>query len=107
MSNAHLYLGGNYNVIATRQFKGKATVDTEANALRMANGDASPFDAGYCAALEKPYISLHDPALNHALKEVDGAALAVASDPEQIVAMLRYIIRGELPGYTAELAAAQ
>ena len=48
ITNAHLYLGGNYNVIATRQFKGKATVDTEANALRMANGDTIPFDAGYC-----------------------------------------------------------
>ena len=35
------------------------------------------FDAGFAAALGKPIITLHDEALTHALKEVDGAAQAV------------------------------
>ncbi|GAB4518557.1 MAG: YtoQ family protein [Parvularculaceae bacterium] len=54
------------------------------------------FDAGYAAALGTPYVALHDPALTHALKEVNAAALAVAERPEQIAEILRYVIRGEL-----------
>ena len=55
------------------------------------------FDAGYAAALDKPIITLHDAALTHALKEVDGAALAVAETPEQVVKLLRYAMTGTLP----------
>src|SRR3954454_13565295 len=50
------------------------------------------FDAGYAAALAKPIITLHDPELEHALKEVDRAAMAVAETPEQVVEILRYAI---------------
>ena len=53
------------------------------------------FDAGYAAAKAKSIITLHEPDLNHALKEVDGAANAVCQTPEQVVAILRYVIRGE------------
>ena len=49
------------------------------------------FDAGCCAALGKPYVTLHDPALVHALKEVDGAAMAWATDTDQVVEILRYV----------------
>ena len=42
-------------------------------------------DAGFAAALGRPIITLHDPDLTHPLKEVDGAALAVAQTPEQVV----------------------
>lgn len=49
------------------------------------------FDAGYAVALGKPIITLHDPELTHALKEVDGAAQAVAETPEQVVEILKYI----------------
>lgn len=55
------------------------------------------FDAGYAAALDKPVIALHESALGHALKEVDGAALAVAETPEQVVALLCYAMTGRLP----------
>jgi len=55
------------------------------------------FDAGYAAALDKPIITLRDAALTHALKEVDGAALAVAETPEQVVELLRYAMTGTLP----------
>ncbi|WP_250162385.1 YtoQ family protein [Psychrobacter sp. WY6] len=36
------------------------------------------FDAGYCAALSKPYITLHAEDIIHPLKEVDAAAMAWA-----------------------------
>jgi YtoQ family protein len=49
------------------------------------------FDAGYCAALGKPYITLHDPDLIHALKEVDGPALGWATTTEQVVDILKYV----------------
>ena len=53
-------------------------------------------DAGFAAALGKPVITLHDEALTHALKEVDGAAQAVAETPEQVVKILNYTITGAL-----------
>ncbi|MGD8559654.1 MAG: YtoQ family protein [Gammaproteobacteria bacterium] len=54
------------------------------------------FDAGYAAAKGKSIITLHDPELTHALKEVNGAALAAAQTPEQVVNILHYVITGEL-----------
>jgi len=50
------------------------------------------FDAGYCAALGKPYITLHDESLIHALKEVDGSAQSWATSPSQIVEILTYLV---------------
>jgi YtoQ family protein len=50
------------------------------------------FDAGCCAALGKPYITLHDESIIHPLKEVDGAAMAWAQTPEQVVETLKYVI---------------
>ncbi|WP_439860059.1 YtoQ family protein [Pseudomonas sp. MBLB4136] len=50
------------------------------------------FDAGYCAALGKPYITLHGEDLVHPLKEVDGAAMAWAQSPQQVVELLKYIV---------------
>ena len=55
------------------------------------------FDAGFAVANDKPLITLHDPSLNHALKEIDGAALAVATTTAQVVDILRYVIDGTLP----------
>jgi YtoQ family protein len=55
------------------------------------------FDAGFAAALGKPVITLHDPELDHALKEVDRAAQATARTAQQVVDVLRYVIAGELP----------
>ena len=50
------------------------------------------FDAGYLAALGTPYITLHDDNIVHPLKEVDGAAMAWAQSPEQIIEILKYVI---------------
>lgn len=49
------------------------------------------FDAGQLAALGKPYITLHDEKIIHPLKEVDGAAMAWAKTPEQVVKILQYV----------------
>lgn len=50
------------------------------------------FDAGYCAALGTPYITLHNEDIIHPLKEVDAAALAWATTPEQVVDILKYVV---------------
>ena len=50
------------------------------------------FDAGYCAALGKPYITLHAPDIVHPLKEVDAAAMAWATEPAQVVEILKYVL---------------
>jgi len=55
------------------------------------------FDAGFAAALGKTLIVLHGAEHQHPLKEVDAAALAVAETPDQVVAILRYVLSGELP----------
>ena len=49
------------------------------------------FDAGYCAALGKPYITLHAEDIIHPLKEVDAAAMAWAKTPEQVLQILQYV----------------
>ena len=51
------------------------------------------FDAGFCAAKSKPYITLHDEDIVHALKEVDAAAMAWTQTPDQVVQILRYVTR--------------
>jgi len=49
------------------------------------------FDAGYCAAIGKPYITLHADDIVHPLKEVDAAAMAWAQTPAQVVEVLQYV----------------
>ena len=49
------------------------------------------FDAGYCAALGTPYITLHAEDIIHPLKEVDASAMAWAQTPEQVVEILKYV----------------
>lgn len=51
------------------------------------------FDAGYCAAMGKPYITLHDREIVHPLKEVDAAAMAWATDTEQVIEILKYVCK--------------
>ena len=53
------------------------------------------FDAGMCAALGKPYITLHDESIVHPLKEVDGAAMAWAQNVPQVIEMLAYVTSAE------------
>ena len=51
------------------------------------------FDAGYCAALNKPYITLHDESIIHPLKEVDAMALAWAKTPADVIKILQYVVK--------------
>lgn len=87
--------GAGVNAIRTQ------TLIREADLLVVRFGDKyrqwnAAFDAGYAAALGKPYVTLHDEEFDHALKEVDRAAQGTARTPEQVVAVLRYVLRGEL-----------
>ena len=54
------------------------------------------FDAGYAAALNKSIIVIHNNEHQHALKEVDAAAAAVAKDQHQVVRILKYILKESL-----------
>ncbi len=86
--------GAQVNAIRTR------TLIRHADIVVVRFGDKyrqwnAAFDAGFACALGKPLIILHDADLTHALKEVDAAALAVASQPEQVVDLLSYVIGGK------------
>jgi YtoQ family protein len=54
------------------------------------------FDAGYAAALGKALIIMHSAEHQHALKEVDAAALAVVESSEQVAAILAYTIKSQV-----------
>ncbi|WP_299862593.1 YtoQ family protein [uncultured Hoeflea sp.] len=102
----HDHRGAQINAIRTRTLIGKADVVVVRFGEKYKQWNAA-FDAGYATALSKPLIVLHPDEHAHALKEVDAAALAVAKTPEQVVAILRYVIEGELSGYTDARDAAQ
>ncbi|MCZ6858846.1 MAG: YtoQ family protein [Alphaproteobacteria bacterium] len=87
--------GARVNAIRTRTLIASADVVVVRFGDKYRQWNAA-FDAGYATALGKPIIVLHDPSLTHALKEVDGAALAVAETPEQVVRLLDYTINGRL-----------
>ena len=54
------------------------------------------FDAGFAAALGKSLIIIHNSEHQHALKEVDAAALAVVENPKQVVQILKYVLDGKI-----------
>ena len=88
--------GAKLNAIRTR----KALEDADIVIVRF--GDKyrqwnAAFDAGYAAALGKSLIVMHGADHQHALKEVDAAALAVVETPRQVVEILRYTLNGQLP----------
>ena len=87
--------GAGVNAIRTRTLIERADVVVVRFGEQYKQWNAA-FDAGYASALGKPVVTLHEEALNHALKEVDGAALAVARTPEQVVRVLAYAIEGRL-----------
>ena len=95
----HDHKGAKVNAIRTR------TLIADADVVVVRFGDKykqwnAAFDAGYAAALGKSLIVMHGPDHQHALKEVDAAALAVVETPEQIVRILDYVINSALAGYT-------
>ena len=91
--------GARMNAIRTRNLMEKADIVVVRFGDKYKQWNAA-FDAGYAAALGKALIVMHGPDHQHALKEVDAAALAVVETPEQIVRILDYVINGKLAGYT-------
>ncbi len=92
----HDHKGAMVNAIRTR----KGIEDADVVVVRF--GDKykqwnAAFDAGFASALGKSLIILQPPEHDHALKEVDAAALAVARDPGQVAQILRYVLTGSLP----------
>lgn len=87
--------GAKINAIRTRTLISKADVVVVRFGEKYRQWNAA-FDAGFAAALGKPLIVVHPPEHTHALKEVDGAAMAVAETPEQVVSVLRYVVGGVL-----------
>ena len=92
----HDHKGAKLNAIRTRKGIEDADVVVVRFGEKYKQWNAA-FDAGYAAALGKSLIVLHGPDHQHALKEVDAAALAVAEEPSQVVEMLRYVLTGEMP----------
>ncbi|MBT6257562.1 MAG: YtoQ family protein [Alphaproteobacteria bacterium] len=91
----HDHKGAKINAIRTR----KAIAEADIVVVRF--GDKykqwnAAFDAGYAAALGKSIIVMHGADHQHALKEVDAAALAVVETPDQVADILRYVIDGTL-----------
>lgn len=87
--------GAQLNAIRTR----KGIEDADIVVVRF--GDKykqwnAAFDAGYAAALGKSLIVMHGAEHQHALKEVDAAALAVVETPLQVLQVLVYVQKGTL-----------
>ena len=88
--------GANLNAIRTRNAIAAADIVVVRFGDKYKQWNAA-FDAGYAAALGKSLIIMHGPDHQHALKEVDAAALAVTETPEQVAQILRYVLEGTLP----------
>ncbi|MEN8840639.1 MAG: YtoQ family protein [Octadecabacter sp.] len=92
----HDHKGAMVNAIRTRKGIQDADVVVVRFGEKYRQWNAA-FDAGFAAALGKSLIVLQQPDHDHALKEVDAAALAVARKPGEVVEILRYVLIGELP----------
>ena len=93
----HDHKGAKLNAIRTR----KAIADADIVVVRFGEKYKqwnAAFDAGYAAALGKSLIVMHGADHQHALKEVDTAALAVVETPLQVTQILTYVLEGKLPG---------
>ena len=88
--------GAMVNAIRTRRGISEADVVVVRFGDKYKQWNAA-FDAGYASALGKSLIILQPPEHDHALKEVDAAALAVAREPAQVAEILRYVLTGSLP----------
>ena len=91
----HDHKGAKLNAIRTRHGIENADIVVVRFGEKYKQWNAA-FDAVYAAALGKSLIVMHQDEHQHALKEVDAAALAVCKTPQQVVAMLRYVLSGKL-----------
>jgi len=93
----HDHKGAKLNAIRTRHGIENADIIVVRFGEKYKQWNAA-FDAGMAAALGKSLIVMHGADHQHALKEIDAAALAVVETPQQVVEILRYVIAGQLPG---------
>ena len=91
----HDHKGAKLNAIRTRNAIAAADLVVVRFGDKYKQWNAA-FDAGFAAALGKPLVIMHGADHQHALKEVDAAALAVVETPEQVVKILRYTLTGEV-----------
>ncbi|MFW2543345.1 YtoQ family protein [Primorskyibacter sp. 2E107] len=93
----HDHKGAMVNAIRTRKGIQDADVVVVRFGEKYKQWNAA-FDAGFAAALGKSLIILQQPEHDHALKEVDAAALAMCRTPQQVAEILAYVLTGKLPG---------
>ena len=92
----HDHKGAKLNAIRTRKGIEDADIVVVRFGEKYKQWNAA-FDAGMAAALGKSLIVMHQDEHQHALKEVDAAALAVVQTPQQVIDILRYVESGQLP----------
>lgn len=92
----HDHKGAKLNAIRTRTAMEAADIVVVRFGDKYKQWNAA-FDAGYAAALGTSLIVMHGADHQHALKEVDAAALAVVETPAQVVQILQYVLSGALP----------
>ena len=95
----HDHKGAKINAIRTSTLIRRADIVVVRFGEKYKQWNAA-FDAGVAAALGKPLVVMHGPDHQHALKEIDAAALAVTETPAEVVRILDYVIDGRLTGYT-------
>lgn len=95
----HDHKGAKLNAVRTRTLLEDADVVVVRFGEKYKQWNAA-FDAGFAAALNKALVVVHQDEHQHALKEVDAAALAVVTTSEQVTDILDYVINGNLKGYT-------
>lgn len=88
--------GAKLNAIRTRKAIGDADIVVVRFGEKYKQWNAA-FDAGQAYALGKSVIVMHQAEHQHALKEVDAAALAVVETSAQVAQILRYVLDGSLP----------
>ncbi len=91
----HDHKGAKINAIRTRTLIEAADIVVVRFGEKYRQWNAA-FDAGVASALNIPLIVMHQDEHQHPLKEIDAAALAVTSTPEQVVEILDYVITGRL-----------
>ncbi len=93
----HDHKGAKMNAIRTRKGIEDADVVVVRFGEKYKQWNAA-FDAGYASALGKSIIVIHSDDHQHALKEVDAAALAVCEKASEVVDILQYVLTSKLPG---------
>ena len=87
--------GAKINAIRTRNAINKVDIVIVRFGEKYKQWNAA-FDAGYASALNKSLIIMHGDENQHALKEIDSAALAVTKNIDEIVNILKYSINGAI-----------